>query len=102
MIRPSTALYIGGMGAKSMNFHADVFSRMGYESEVEKIQRLFLDGHKAEAMAAVPTALVEDIALIGPTAKIRDELQKWEATVVTSLLVQADPRTLPAIVDALG
>jgi F420-dependent oxidoreductase-like protein len=102
MVRPSTALYIGGMGAKSMNFHADVFSRMGYEGEVEKIQALFLEGRKAEAMAAVPTALIEDFALIGSAAKIRDELQKWEPTVVTSFLLQADPRTLPAIVDALG
>jgi F420-dependent oxidoreductase-like protein len=102
MVRPSTALYIGGMGAKSMNFHADVFSRMGYEAEVEKIQSLFLEGHKAEAVAAVPTALIEDIALVGPAAKIKDELQRWEQTVVSSLLLQADPRTLPAIVDAIG
>ena len=102
MVRPSTALYIGGMGAKSMNFHADVFSRMGYEGEVQKIQQLYLDGQKAEAMAAVPTALIEDIALIGPAAKIKDELQKWEQTVITSLLIQADPRMLPTIVDALG
>ena len=90
------------MGAKSMNFHADVFARMGYEEEVEKIQRLYLDGQKTEAMAAVPTALIEDIALIGPAAKIKDELQKWESTVVTSLLVQADPHMLPTIVDILG
>jgi F420-dependent oxidoreductase-like protein len=102
MIRPSTALYIGGMGAKSMNFHADVFSRMGYEGEVQKIQQLYLDGQKAEAMAAVPTALIEDIALIGPAAKVKDELQKWEQTVITSLLIQADPRMLPTIVDTLG
>ena len=31
--RPFIALYIGGMGAKSMNFHFDVFARMGYEAE---------------------------------------------------------------------
>ncbi|HJQ44023.1 MAG TPA: LLM class F420-dependent oxidoreductase [Jatrophihabitantaceae bacterium] len=102
MVRPSTALYIGGMGAKSMNFHADVFSRMGYEGDVEKIQQLYLEGRKAEAMAAVPTALIEDFALIGPAAKVKDELQKWEQTVVTSLLIQSDPRMLPTIADTLG
>ncbi|MDT4945892.1 MAG: hypothetical protein QOH14_2625 [Pseudonocardiales bacterium] len=102
LIRPSTALYIGGMGAKSANFHADVFARMGYTGEVEKIQQLFLGGQKADAIAAVPTALIEDIALIGPAAKIRDELQKWEQTVITTMLIQADPRTLPAIADALS
>jgi alkanesulfonate monooxygenase SsuD/methylene tetrahydromethanopterin reductase-like flavin-dependent oxidoreductase (luciferase family) len=101
-MRPSLALYIGGMGAKTMNFHADLFARMGYEAEVQTIQKLFLDGRKAEAVAAVPTALVEDIGLIGPVAKIRDELQLWEQTVITTLLVQADPRTLPMVAEALG
>jgi hypothetical protein len=50
----------------------------------------------------VPTALVEDVALIGSAAKIRDEAQVWEQTVITTLLVQADPRTLPTIADLLG
>ena len=76
-----------------MNFHADHFGRLGYEAEVAKIQELFLAGRKAEAIGAVPTALVEDIALVGPAAKIRDELQLWESTVLTSLIVQAAPRT---------
>jgi hypothetical protein len=102
LMRPSLALYIGGMGAKSMNFHANLFARMGYEPEVEKIQQLFLDGHKADAIAAVPTRLVEDVALIGPPAKIRDERQLWEQTVITSLLLQTDPRMLGQIADLLG
>jgi len=50
----------------------------------------------------VPTALIEDIALIGPPAKIKDELQQWESTVVTSLIVQAPAALLPAIVDTLS
>ena len=100
-MRPSVALYIGGMGAKSMNFHANHFARLGYEAEVTKIQELYLGGRKKEAMAAVPTALIEDIALIGPAAKIKDELQLWESTVVTSLIVQAPAALLPAIVDVL-
>jgi F420-dependent oxidoreductase-like protein len=101
-MRPSLALYIGGMGAKAMNFHANLFARMGYEAEVDKIQELFLAGRKAEAIASVPTALVEDVALIGSPAKIRDELQLWEDSVVTSLLVQSDPRLLPMIAELLG
>jgi F420-dependent oxidoreductase-like protein len=101
-MRPSLALYIGGMGAKTMNFHADLFARMGYEADVSKIQDLFLDGRKSDAIAAVPSALVQDVALIGPLAKIRDELQLWEQTVLTTLLVQGDPRLLPTIADLFG
>lgn len=94
MLRPTVALYIGGMGSKDRNFHKDVFVRMGYEEECERIQNLYLEGHKSEAIAAVPTRMVEDVALIGSPAKIRDELERWEETVVTTLLVQGPPALL--------
>ncbi|HVM40342.1 MAG TPA: LLM class F420-dependent oxidoreductase [Acidimicrobiia bacterium] len=93
-VRPFLAFYIGGMGAKNMNFHFDVFCRMGYEAEATKIQELFLDGHRDEAVAAVPTALVEDVALVGPPEKIRDDLARWEETVVTTMLVAGPPEQL--------
>ena len=63
LFRPSLALYIGGMGAKDMNFHFDVFARMGYEAAAHRIQGAYLDGRKDEAAAAVPASMVEDIAL---------------------------------------
>jgi F420-dependent oxidoreductase-like protein len=102
LVRPSIALYIGGMGAKSMNFHANHFARLGYEAEVAKIQELFLDGRRLEAMGAVPTRLVEDIALVGPAAKIRDELDLWRPTVITSLIVQAPPEQIGVVADILS
>jgi F420-dependent oxidoreductase-like protein len=94
MMRPSIALYIGGMGAKSMNFHFDVFARMGYEAEARKIQELYLEGRKDEATAAVPTSLIEDTALIGPKEKIRDDLEGWKESIATTLLVAGSPETL--------
>ncbi|SCF35991.1 probable F420-dependent oxidoreductase, Rv3520c family [Micromonospora purpureochromogenes] len=93
-IRPFVALYVGGMGAKSTNFHRDVIARLGYERECDIITEAYLAGNKPAAIAAVPTALVEDIALIGPTAKIKDELQQWRETVITTLLVSGGPRQL--------
>jgi F420-dependent oxidoreductase-like protein len=94
LMKPVLALYIGGMGAKDMNFHADVFSRMGYESEARRIQELYLAGKKDEAAALVPTSLVEETALIGPKEKIRDDLEQWRESVVTTLQVYGDPITL--------
>jgi F420-dependent oxidoreductase-like protein len=102
LVRPSIALYIGGMGAATMNFHANHFGRLGYEAEAAKIQELFLSGRKLEAIGAVPTRLVEDIALIGPAAKIRDEVQRWESTVITSLIIQAPPQMVPSIAELLS
>jgi F420-dependent oxidoreductase-like protein len=102
VLRPSYALYIGGMGHKDANFHKEVFARMGYEDVADKVQDLYLAGHKKEAIAAVPTSLVEDTSLIGPPAKIRDELAAWEETVVTTLLLRGDAAALRAAADVLG
>jgi F420-dependent oxidoreductase-like protein len=101
-MRPMLALYIGGMGARSMNFHFELFARMGYEAECNKIQELYLEGHKADAIAAVPTAMVEDVALIGPQAKILDELERWRSTVLTTMLVQGPPELLGQIAELVG
>ncbi len=94
VMRPMYALYFGGMGAKSANFHANVAIRMGYEQEVAKIQELYLDGHKQEAAAAVPTKLIEQLTLIGPKEKIRHDLEAWRDSIVTTLLIAGDPQTL--------
>ncbi|GAB3189726.1 F420-dependent oxidoreductase-like protein [Micromonospora palomenae] len=100
-IRPFVALYVGGMGAKSANFHRDVIARLGYERECDVITEAYLAGNKQAAIAAVPTALVEDIALIGPAAKIKDELQRWRGTVITTLLVSGGPRQLRQIAELI-
>jgi alkanesulfonate monooxygenase SsuD/methylene tetrahydromethanopterin reductase-like flavin-dependent oxidoreductase (luciferase family) len=77
------------MGAKDMNFHKNVFARMGYESEADQIQDLFFEGKRDEAIAAVPAPAVADISLVGPKEQIRDELPKWEEAGVTMLVVGA-------------
>jgi F420-dependent oxidoreductase-like protein len=97
LLRPNLALYIGGMGARDRNFHKDVFVRLGYEAECEKIQEAYLDGRKADAAAAVPTAMVEDVYLVGPPAKIRDELVRWRETCITTMLVAGPPALLREI-----
>jgi F420-dependent oxidoreductase-like protein len=97
MVRPTLALYIGGMGARSMNFHFEVFARMGYEDVCLRVQDLYLAGKKREAMAAIPLRLVEDTALIGPIEKIRDDLPKWKETLVTTILVGGPPQFLEMV-----
>ncbi len=93
-LRPFYALYFGGMGAKGANFHANVAIRMGYEKEVDEIAELYLSGKKDEAGAKVPRKLIEEMSLIGPKEKIRDELDRWRESIVTTLLVSGDAATL--------
>jgi F420-dependent oxidoreductase-like protein len=97
--RPALALYIGGMGAREVNFHNDVFARMGYLDEAKHIQDLYLDGKKDEAAAAVPLKLVEDVALVGPKEKIRDDLERWRESAVTTMIVSGPPQQLEMIAD---
>jgi alkanesulfonate monooxygenase SsuD/methylene tetrahydromethanopterin reductase-like flavin-dependent oxidoreductase (luciferase family) len=99
MYRPVLALYIGGMGAREVNFHNNVFGRMGYEGEAKLIQDLYLDGKKSEAAAAVPTRLVEDVALIGPREKIRDDLAMWRESAVTTMVVSGATEQLRTIAE---
>ena len=88
---PMIALYIGGMGAKGANFHYDVFARLGYEAECEQIQQLYLAGRKPEAIAAVPPAMVEDVALVGPRTRSPTNSSSGRALVLTTLLVSGPP-----------
>ena len=76
-IKGMLALYIGGMGARKKNFYNDYAVRLGYEKAAATIQDLYLDGKKAEAMAAVPDQLVDEVALVGPKERILDRLQVW-------------------------
>jgi len=94
-LRPLYALYIGGMGAADVNFHRNMFIRMGYEAECQKITDLYLSGQKAEAIAAVPRKMLEEMALIGPAEKIREDLQRWKSSVATCLVVH--PRSVSAL-----
>ncbi|UPG67556.1 LLM class F420-dependent oxidoreductase [Gordonia hongkongensis] len=87
--RPSTALYVGGMGAKEKNFHAELYKRMGYADAVDEIVSLFLSGKKAEAMAAVPDEMVRETMLVGTADEVRSQIKEWEAAGVTMLMVTA-------------
>lgn len=89
MVRPLLGLYIGGMGAKGKNFYNDLVKRYGYEADAEKIQDLYLSGNQADAIGAVPASLIDKVALIGPKERIKDRLQLWKDSPITTLNITA-------------
>jgi len=101
LLRPMIALYAGGMGSRAVNFHFDVFARMGWEQVATEIQDLYLDGKKQEAAALVPVEMVEDVALIGPPDKIRDDLARWKETCLTTMLLTARADQLAMLADLI-
>ncbi len=87
-LRPMLALYIGGMGARGRNFYNRLAVRYGFGAEAAAIQEHFLAGRRAEAAAAVPDALIDEIALIGDRARIADRLAAFRDCGVTTLVAQ--------------
>ena len=88
-VKPRLALYVGGMGARGRNFYNDLVRRYGYEEDAQRIQDLYLAGKKDEAAAAVPDALVDEVALCGPRERIRERLAALEGSGVTTLICGA-------------
>src|SRR4051812_21549281 len=99
-LKPYLALYVGGMGAKGRNFYNALMRRYGWEDEAERIQELYLGGKQREAIAAVPDELVDAVALVGPKERIRDRLEAWRETPVTTLIVgSAQPEALRVLAE---
>ncbi|MBV8563336.1 MAG: LLM class F420-dependent oxidoreductase, partial [Actinobacteria bacterium] len=99
-LKPHLALYVGGMGAKGKNFYNALARRYGWEDAAEQIQELYLSGHQREAIAAVPDELVDAVALVGPKERIRDRLDAWRETPVTTLLLgAAQPEALQVLAE---
>jgi F420-dependent oxidoreductase-like protein len=99
-VKGMLGFYIGGMGSRKRNFHKELMGRMGFGAEAEKIQELFFEGKRAEAIAAVPDAFADEISLVGPIERIRDRLAAWRETPVTTLLLaNRDVATLRAVAE---
>lgn len=89
-MKPFTALYVGGMGHRTKNFHNDSMTRRGYGEAAARIQELFLAGRKEEAAAAVPDEFLDETALIGPPERIRERYRRWADDPITGITVSTD------------
>src|SRR5260370_12305947 len=86
-IKANLALYIGGMGARDKNFYNSYVRNFGYEDVASQLQDLYLSGQKNEAAAAVPNEQADAVAMIGTRARIKDQLEQWKASAVTTMLI---------------
>jgi len=101
-LRGRIGFHIGGMGSKTTNFYADLVRRYGYEAEADRIQDLFLGGQRAEAIAAVPDALVDELSLVGPVSHVREQLARWRESPANLLILEPPSlRMLPAVAEAV-
>ncbi len=99
-VKAMLGFYIGGMGAKQRNFHRELLGRMGFEDESKRIQELFFAGKREEAIAAVPDRFADEISLVGPLERIKERLEAWKDTPVSTLLVGTrDPKVLRTVAE---
>ena len=67
------------------------------------IQDHYLAGRKAEAAAAVPDALVDEIALVGDRSRVADRLEAWRESGATTLVLQTrQPEAMQALAELDG
>lgn len=101
--RPTIALYVGGMGAQSKNYHKQKMIERGYADAAERIQELFLAGRKEEAIAAVPDDFLDEMSLVGPRERIAERFKLWRDSRFTHLrLVGVDIEAMELMARALG
>jgi len=99
-LKPGIALYVGGMGARSQNFYNANMRRYGYEAAAEKVQELYLSGKREAAAAAIPDSFVDEVALCGPKARIKDRFQRYrDVPVGTFSLRPTDIDTLRTVAE---
>jgi F420-dependent oxidoreductase-like protein len=102
-VKPTLALYIGGMGAPGRNFYFNLACRYGYEDAARRIQGAFLEGKREAAAASVPDALVDEVALCGPRGRIAERLGAWRSAGVTLLVcVTTDVGAVRAMAELLS
>jgi F420-dependent oxidoreductase-like protein len=90
-MRPLTGMYVGGMGSASHNYHREAMARRGFAEAAARIQELWLAGRKQDAIDAVPDEYLEQTALIGSAARIRDRYEREFANCgATGLIVRSD------------
>ncbi len=86
-MRPLTAMYVGGMGSASHNFHRESMARRGFPDEAQRIQELWLADRKEEAIATVPDDYLEQNALIGDEQRIRRLWDTWSPPLLSTGLI---------------
>ncbi|MBV8408909.1 MAG: LLM class F420-dependent oxidoreductase [Alphaproteobacteria bacterium] len=98
-LKPEVALYVGGMGHRTKNFHNDIMVRRGFGEAAQRIQELYLAGRKEEAIAAVPDEWVDMKSLVGPAPRIRQRYRAWEESGADSLTVRSHQ---PAAIEVMA
>jgi F420-dependent oxidoreductase-like protein len=102
LARPWLTIYMGGMGAKGKNFYVEAAERAGFGDSAREVQRVFMEGDRAAAAAALSDELIESNAVCTDMAGLRARIAEFERAGVDTLLAMPFGDDRPAIVRAIA
>jgi F420-dependent oxidoreductase-like protein len=100
--RPGVAFSLGAMGSPRTNFYNDAYRRAGFEDACIEVQRLWVEGKRDEAIAAVPDNLVLQTNLLGDDASVKDRVRAYRNAGVDTLRLAPTGHTLDERLATLG
>ena len=91
-MKPLTAMYVGGMGSATHNYHREAMARRGFPEAAARIHELWMAGQRDDAVAAVPDEYIEQSLLAGSPERIRAQwvADDWDTRGLTGLLVRVE------------
>ncbi len=101
-VKPLLAFYLGAMGSKEKNFYVELADRAGLGDEARRVQELWLGRDQAGALAAVPDALVDRMAIATTPGGLDDRLAAYEGAGIDTLVCVPCGPDRPRIVEALA
>lgn len=100
--RPGVAFSLGAMGSPRTNFYNDAYRRAGFEEACVEVQRLWVEGRRDDAIAAVPDDLVLQTNFLGDDAMVKNRIRAYRNAGVTTLRLAPTGSTLDDQLACLG
>lgn len=96
------AFTFGAMGSADNNFYNNAFGRQGFGEAVAEVSRLWREGDRAAAAAAVPIEIGREQNLIGDDDEIRRRIGQYADAGIELLRIGVPGDTLDERADHLG
>jgi F420-dependent oxidoreductase-like protein len=100
--KPALAFQLSAMGSPTMNFYNDAYARAGFDEPCQAVRRLWLEGDRPGAIAAVPDAMVRATTLLGDEAHVRERLALYRDCGIAELTLHPVGRNDRDRLDTLG
>lgn len=101
-LKAGMAFQLGAMGSPRTNFYNDAYRRGGFEDAAQEVQRLWVEGKRDQAAAAVPDEMIVQANLLGDERAVTDRVRAYCDAGVNTLRVNPTGSTLEERLEVLG